>query len=46
MTDLPLSRLKRSRSLTLTTLMAGAAISVTACDGTPAATPVGRSAGR
>lgn len=41
MTDLPLSRLKRSRSLTLTSLMAGAAVSVTACDNTPAVTQWG-----
>jgi uncharacterized protein YgiB involved in biofilm formation len=41
MTDLPLSRMKRSRSLALTTLMAGAAISVTACDSTPAVTQWG-----
>jgi uncharacterized protein YgiB involved in biofilm formation len=33
--------LKRSRSLTLTTLMAGAAVSITACDGSPAATQWG-----
>ncbi|WP_304164786.1 DUF1190 domain-containing protein [Phenylobacterium aquaticum] len=41
MTDQPKSRLKRSRSLTLTSLMAGAAVSVSACDDTPAATQWG-----
>jgi uncharacterized protein YgiB involved in biofilm formation len=41
MTDQPQSRLKRSRSLTLTTLMAGAAVSITACDNSPAATQWG-----
>ncbi len=34
-------RLKRSRSLTLTTLMAGAAVSITACDNAPAVTQWG-----
>lgn len=38
MTDQPKSRLKRSRNLTLTTLMAGAAVSITACDNAPAVT--------
>jgi uncharacterized protein YgiB involved in biofilm formation len=41
MTDQPHSRLKRSRSLTLTTLMAGAAVSITACDNAPSATQWG-----
>ena len=46
MTDQPQSlqaqsRLKRSRSLTLTTLMAGAAVSITACDNSPAVTQWG-----
>ncbi|MDI1363581.1 MAG: DUF1190 domain-containing protein [bacterium] len=35
------SRLKRSRSLTLTTLMAGAAVSITACDNSTAVTQWG-----
>lgn len=41
MTDQQQPRLKRSRSLTLTTLMAGAAVSITACDNAPAVTQWG-----
>jgi uncharacterized protein YgiB involved in biofilm formation len=41
MTDQAKPRLKRSRSLTLTTLMAGAAVSITACDNAPAVTQWG-----
>ncbi|OYW28644.1 MAG: hypothetical protein B7Z44_07660 [Caulobacter sp. 12-67-6] len=41
MTDQSQPRLKRSRSLTLTTLMAGAAVSITACDNAPAVTQWG-----
>lgn len=41
MTDHPNTRLKRSRSLTLTTLMAGAAVSISACDSAPAVTQWG-----
>ena len=41
MTDHQQPRLKRSRSLTLTTLMAGAAVSITACDNAPAVTQWG-----
>lgn len=41
MSDHPKPRMKRSRSLTLTTLMAGAAVSVSACDNSPAVTQWG-----
>ena len=41
MTAQPTARMKRSRALTLTTLMAGAAVSITACDNSPAVTQWG-----